>query len=57
MVSTWWLLVAFFGGAWAGVLVMALMSIAGQSDELRQATREQLARYATLMKQAGIKLE
>jgi hypothetical protein len=24
---------------------------------LRQATREQLARYATLMKQAGIKLE
>ena len=26
-------------------------------EELRQATREQLARYATLMKQAGIKLE
>jgi tripartite-type tricarboxylate transporter receptor subunit TctC len=26
-------------------------------EELRQATREQLARYATLMKQAGIRLE
>ncbi len=26
-------------------------------EELRQATREQLARYATLMKKAGIKLE
>ena len=26
-------------------------------EELRQATREQLARYATLMKQAGIKIE
>ena len=26
-------------------------------EDLRQATREQLARYATLMKQAGIKLE
>jgi tripartite-type tricarboxylate transporter receptor subunit TctC len=26
-------------------------------EELRQATREQLARYAALMKQAGIKLE
>jgi tripartite-type tricarboxylate transporter receptor subunit TctC len=26
-------------------------------EELRQATREQLARYATLMRQAGIKLE
>ena len=26
-------------------------------EELQQATREQLARYATLMKQAGIKLE
>jgi len=27
------------------------------SEELRQATREQLARYAMLIKQAGIKIE
>lgn len=29
MVSMWWVLVAFFGGGCAGMLVMALMYLAG----------------------------
>ena len=33
MVSTWWLLVAFVGGGFAGVLLMALLHVArGLSD-------------------------
>ena len=33
MVSMWWVLVAFFGGGCAGILVMALMTIAGGLPE------------------------
>ena len=33
MVSMWWVLVAFFGGGCAGMLVMALMTIAGGLPE------------------------
>ena len=29
MVSAWWLLVAFLGGGFAGVLLLALMQVAG----------------------------
>jgi hypothetical protein len=29
MVSTWWVVLAFFGGGFAGVLVMAMMHMAG----------------------------
>jgi len=30
MVSFWWVLAAFFGGGFAGVLVMALMCMASE---------------------------
>ena len=33
MTSAWWLLVAFVGGGWAGVLIMALMRMAGDLPE------------------------
>jgi len=33
MVSTWWLIVAFLGGEFAGILLMALISMA---DGLRE---------------------
>jgi hypothetical protein len=33
MVSTWWMLIAFFVGGGAGVLAMALMQIAGGSPD------------------------
>jgi len=33
MVSIWWVLAAFFGGGCAGVLVMALMTMAGGLPE------------------------
>jgi len=33
MTSTWWLLVAFVGGGCAGILVMALMRMAGDLPE------------------------
>ena len=33
MVSTWWLLVAFFAGGSAGVFAIALMQMAGESPE------------------------
>ena len=33
MVSTWWLLAAFLGGGGAGMLLMALMCMAGLSQE------------------------
>ena len=33
MVSTWWLLVAFFVGGGAGVLAIAMMQMAGDSPE------------------------
>ena len=29
MVSFWWVLIAFIGGGWAGILVMALMQMVG----------------------------
>ena len=29
MVSFWWVVAAFIGGGWAGVLLMALMHMAG----------------------------
>lgn len=32
MVSAWWLLVTFMAGGMAGVLVMALMYLASESD-------------------------
>jgi hypothetical protein len=36
MVSTWWLIAAFFGGGFAGVLLMALMSLSGRLPEQAQ---------------------
>ena len=39
------------------LIAQGLTPRGSSSEELRQATREQLARYATLMKQAGIKVE
>ena len=33
MVSMWWLLVAFVGGGTAGILVVALMQVAGGAPE------------------------
>jgi hypothetical protein len=36
MVSTWWLLVAFVGGGLIGVLLIALMQIAGGRREPSQ---------------------
>jgi hypothetical protein len=37
MVSIWWLLAAFLGGGWIGIVLFALMSMA--SKEPRQLTR------------------
>jgi tripartite-type tricarboxylate transporter receptor subunit TctC len=39
------------------LLAQGLTPRGSSAEELRQATRQQLARYATLMKQAGIKAE
>ncbi len=39
------------------LLAQGLTPRGSTAEELRQATRDQLARYATLMKQAGIKIE
>jgi uncharacterized integral membrane protein len=43
MVSAWWLIVAVFGGVTAGVLIMALLQMAGdlseQGQELQQLPR------------------
>jgi len=33
MVSTWWLIVAFVGGGFAGILLIALMRMAGGLPE------------------------
>jgi len=33
MVSAWWLVVAFLAGGYAGILLMALMSISRESEE------------------------
>ena len=33
MVSAWWLIVAFLAGGYAGILLMALMSIASRDTE------------------------
>lgn len=37
MVSIWWLLAAFLGGGWIGMLLFALMSMSG--DLPRQSTQ------------------
>jgi hypothetical protein len=36
MVSAWWLLVAFAGGGFAGVLLIALMHVAGELPDQSQ---------------------
>ncbi len=36
MVSLWWIVAAFIGGGFAGMLVIALMAMAG--DEPKQVT-------------------
>ena len=36
MVSTWWLVVAFLGGEFIGILLMALMSMADGLPERAQ---------------------
>jgi hypothetical protein len=36
MVSTWWLIVAFLGGEFAGILLMALISMADGLPEQAQ---------------------
>jgi len=36
MVSTWWLVVAFLGGEFAGILLMALISMADGLQEQAQ---------------------
>ena len=33
MISVWWLLVAFVGGGWAGMLLMALMRMSADLPE------------------------
>ena len=33
MISTWWLLAAFFGGGCAGILISALMQMAGNQPK------------------------
>lgn len=33
MISVWWLLVAFVGGGWAGILLMALMRMSADLPE------------------------
>lgn len=35
MVSAWWLLLAFFVGGYAGVLLMALMTFVGERERER----------------------
>ena len=34
MVSAWWVVVAFFGGGFAGLLLTALMRISGEAPEV-----------------------
>ena len=36
MVSAWWLLVAFLGGGLGGVLLIALMQVAGELPKASQ---------------------
>ena len=46
MVSFWWVLAAFIGGGSAGVLVMALMCLAGglpEQTDVRGTVREDVA--------------
>lgn len=38
MVSAWWLVVAFVGGGFAGVLLMALLRLAGGLPEPSSST-------------------
>jgi hypothetical protein len=33
MISIWWLLAAFIGGGWAGMLLMALMQMSADSSK------------------------
>lgn len=33
MVSVWWVLLAFLGGGFAGILLMALLFMAGEEPE------------------------
>ena len=39
MVSAWWLLLAFFAGGYAGILLMAMLAIARQSEPAGAALR------------------
>jgi hypothetical protein len=36
MISTWWLLAAFFGGGCAGILIFALMQISGDRPKVSE---------------------
>jgi hypothetical protein len=36
MISGWWLLIAFVGGSWAGMLMMALMRVTRSADQLQR---------------------
>jgi hypothetical protein len=38
MVPTWWVLVAFLCGGYAGMMVLALLMIAGKETELEAST-------------------
>ena len=40
MISGWWLLLAFIGGGSAGILLMALMRMAGDPPEQSRTFRE-----------------
>jgi hypothetical protein len=40
MISTWWLLAAFFGGGCAGLLIFALMQISADQPEMSTTVSE-----------------
>jgi hypothetical protein len=43
MVSAWWLLVAFVGGGWAGILVMALAYMASNHPDREDSLNAHVA--------------
>jgi hypothetical protein len=46
MISTWWLLAAFIGGGWMGMLLFALMQMS--RDLPKQSTRASVESWSSL---------
>ncbi len=46
MVSAWWLLLAFFVGGYAGILLMALMAVARHGEPESVGARRQARRLS-----------